>query len=195
MEDRSCKPCASGDLCRCPWKIDDNSLTHICGSCKTPVHVFCLGKNEEGGAKTCATCHGSLDAGAMDPPPPPSWFKFATVDPPPPGENAVQTPLNPPVNPPPGKNTVQTPLNPPTNPPPGENAVQTPSNELPANTPPTTEEETVQTLPPLRKASGVQRSPYWIDVVLLKDDDPRRSADDNSPTHFCKLCETTIKCH
>ena len=91
MEERLCQPCASGDLCRCPWLIDDNSLTHKCGSCKTPVHVFCFGKNEEGGPKTCATCHGSLDANAMDPPPPPSWFKVATVDPPPPGKNAVHT--------------------------------------------------------------------------------------------------------
>jgi len=194
MEDRSCKPCASGDLCRCTWLTDDRSLTHTCVTCKTPVHVWCLGKNEEGGAKTCGTCHGSLDADAMDPPRPPSWFKVVT--PAPPGENAFQSPLNPPVNPPPGENVVQAPLNPPANPPPGENAVQTQSNELPANTPPTTtEEETVQTLPPLRKASGAKRSPYWMEVILLKDDDPRRSADENSPTHVCKLCNTTIRCH
>ena len=82
--DRSCKPCASGDLCRCSWLTDDRSLTHRCVTCKTPVHVWCLGKNEEGGAKTCGTCHGSLDADAMAPPPPPSWFKVVT--PAPPGE-------------------------------------------------------------------------------------------------------------
>ena len=29
----------------------------------------------------------------------------------------------------------------------------------------------------------------------MKDDDPLRSVDVNSPTHVCKLCETTIKCH
>jgi len=52
----------------------------------------------------------------------------------------------------------------------------------------------VNVLPPLKRVTGRVRSMFWRDVVLLEDDDDRRSADDNSPTHICKLCNKIMFC-
>ena len=76
---------------------------------------------------------------------------------------------------------VPDPANDPTNAP-----ASTPAHDVTAD-PSTTTEVTVQTLPPLRKTTGKQNSPYWAQVKLLDHNDPRRSADDKSPTHVCKL--------
>jgi hypothetical protein len=52
-----------------------SSLCHRCTKCKHSVHVWCLGTNVEGGAKTCALCHGGIGPGALVPAPipPDGW--------------------------------------------------------------------------------------------------------------------------
>jgi hypothetical protein len=69
------KTCASGKNCQqVPWMKEHASFAHNCSRCRKPVHVWCLGENEEGGSKTCACCYGGGPGALNLPPlPPPNW--------------------------------------------------------------------------------------------------------------------------
>jgi hypothetical protein len=50
--------CASGKDCQqVPWMREGASFAHNCSRCRKPVHVGCLGENDEGGSKTCTSSY------------------------------------------------------------------------------------------------------------------------------------------
>jgi hypothetical protein len=76
------KTCASGKDCQVPLMKESASFLHNCSRCRKPVHVWCLGENEEGGSKTCASCDGCIGPGAFKPPPlpPQNWESEGPVN-------------------------------------------------------------------------------------------------------------------
>ena len=74
-KENSLVPCASKHLCRVPFLGDGD---HKCSHCKNPIHIVCLGKNNEGGGKKCAICVSPnglcVFAKGMPIPQAPAWF-------------------------------------------------------------------------------------------------------------------------
>jgi len=63
--------CASGPkFCRAPFLTDPNSKCHKYSQCGIGLHVFCFGRNQEGGAKLCAQCiyPQGVSKDALEPP-------------------------------------------------------------------------------------------------------------------------------